>query len=1195
MSYEVTLGNYQSVIGALPANTASTPYDVVITDGENLAPNVLRPVQAAKRYVNLSFTPATVESDSIRNLFRAGSVTLYLVSCDMSNLDLSNVTDAVSMFGNVSLKTVVLPPMENLTTAAEMFSWCDSLESITLPAMPEVTNVGGMFQVCRALKNITLPATMPKVTAAYSMFQGCESLESITLPAMPEVTNVKGMILQCSALKKVDISGLASGTNTENLFRLCPALKEITVATTNYETYVSALDENTAATPYDVIIADDTFDGDVLLNDIFSSMVQSGRFVKISFSGGTFGGFTLCSDYAYPESDYLIECDMSSMACTNLIYVQGFRNCKNLKKVKMPNITSSAPCTANGCFFGCASLTEVEFLPANFDLTQDMFSLCSSLEQVDLSKIQLKDTGRMFQNCTALKDVVLPDLSSVSSAASMFVRCSNLVTVDISTLTAAANVYDLFLGCSSLKTVVLPASMASTNAKGMFYGCSSLEDITLPVMPEVTNANEMFYRCSALKTADVSGIAATADVSNIFQECTVLEEITVTTVNYETIVSALNENTAATPYGIVISDGENLRPSAMKVDETGRYVNLGFRPAVVERQDIESLFDYNSTITHQYLISCDMSNLDMSNVTYAKGAFHSNKGLKTVVMPSLRNVWNSAEMFLGCNALENVTLPDMSKVTDAVSMFYNCRSLEHVDIGTFRKLEDALNMFCSCHSLVEIDATNLTELTDAESMFADCGALENVTLPDMSKITKASYMFQECLSLESIDLSPLENVVNARSMFFKSGITTVNISGMNNLKYAANMFKQCASLESVDISGMENVEDAEEMFAVCEALTHVNISGMGNVTNATGMFFGDQTLESANLTSLVSATNGDGMFSSCVSLEEVSVPPALTNVNGLFMNCPDLTTVKNFKWDFSNMENTTNCFSGCSSLTHLYYYSDNDPALIIPNDDWLLYYKGGASASEGYTLTAYDRKGNVVLSESLGRPQIHPIGQTNSLLFDTQPIDCANIIKSPYLFGINDGKTLDAAGGTLAILAKDTDKIVTNIFESKAIRDMVSNITPAGIIQMYGGTTAPEGWLFCNGEEVPTAQYPRLYAAIGNTYGTPKTTGNFVLPDFRECVPVGAGQSNRSAISTHDVFSLGQYKNDCIQNITGWGTGTPVNSSGGGAFYSDPVDFGGFGGGNYRFKQLLFDASRQVRTSSVTRTKQIGTNYIIKY
>lgn len=63
---------------------------------------------------------------------------------------------------------------------------------------------------------------------------------------------------------------------------------------------------------------------------------------------------------------------------------------------------------------------------------------------------------------------------------------------------------------------------------------------------------------------------------------------------------------------------------------------------------------------------------------------------------------------------------------------------------------------------------------------------------------------------------------------------------------------------------------------------------------------------------------------------------------------------------------------------------------------------------------------------------------------------------------------------------------------------------PAGIIQQYAGSTAPTGWLMCQGQAVSRATYAALFAVIGTAYGDGDGSTTFNLPDMRDRVPVGA-------------------------------------------------------------------------------------------
>jgi microcystin-dependent protein len=65
---------------------------------------------------------------------------------------------------------------------------------------------------------------------------------------------------------------------------------------------------------------------------------------------------------------------------------------------------------------------------------------------------------------------------------------------------------------------------------------------------------------------------------------------------------------------------------------------------------------------------------------------------------------------------------------------------------------------------------------------------------------------------------------------------------------------------------------------------------------------------------------------------------------------------------------------------------------------------------------------------------------------------------------------------------------------------------PAGTIVAFAGTSAPPGWLLCDGSEVSRTQYAALFAVVGDLYGNGDQTSTFNLPDLRGRIPVGAGQ-----------------------------------------------------------------------------------------
>jgi microcystin-dependent protein len=75
-----------------------------------------------------------------------------------------------------------------------------------------------------------------------------------------------------------------------------------------------------------------------------------------------------------------------------------------------------------------------------------------------------------------------------------------------------------------------------------------------------------------------------------------------------------------------------------------------------------------------------------------------------------------------------------------------------------------------------------------------------------------------------------------------------------------------------------------------------------------------------------------------------------------------------------------------------------------------------------------------------------------------------------------------------------------------------------GQIQMFAGTFAPVGWMFCEGQILSIAEYETLFNLLGTTYGGDGVQ-TFALPDLRGRVIVSAGLG--SGLSNYVVGQTG--------------------------------------------------------------------------
>ena len=74
-----------------------------------------------------------------------------------------------------------------------------------------------------------------------------------------------------------------------------------------------------------------------------------------------------------------------------------------------------------------------------------------------------------------------------------------------------------------------------------------------------------------------------------------------------------------------------------------------------------------------------------------------------------------------------------------------------------------------------------------------------------------------------------------------------------------------------------------------------------------------------------------------------------------------------------------------------------------------------------------------------------------------------------------------------------------------------------GSVMIWHGSTAPSGYLICDGTTYSKSSYPDLYDALGSDYQI--STEQFKVPDFRGLAPIGAG-THQDANSKSKTFNL---------------------------------------------------------------------------
>lgn len=117
--------------------------------------------------------------------------------------------------------------------------------------------------------------------------------------------------------------------------------------------------------------------------------------------------------------------------------------------------------------------------------------------------------------------------------------------------------------------------------------------------------------------------------------------------------------------------------------------------------------------------------------------------------------------------------------------------------------------------------------------------------------------------------------------------------------------------------------------------------------------------------------------------------------------------------------------------------------------------------------------------------------------------------------------------------------------------------SPAGTIIAFGGTTAPAGYLSCDGSAVSRTTYADLFAAIGTTWGNPDNS-TFNVPDLRGAFLRGTGTHGTSNMANGFDYAgqaVGSFEADQMQGHlhagTGSGNGEFLYYRGSGGYYDN--------------------------------------------
>jgi len=155
-----------------------------------------------------------------------------------------------------------------------------------------------------------------------------------------------------------------------------------------------------------------------------------------------------------------------------------------------------------------------------------------------------------------------------------------------------------------------------------------------------------------------------------------------------------------------------------------------------------------------------------------------------------------------------------------------------------------------------------------------------------------------------------------------------------------------------------------------------------------------------------------------------------------------------------------------------------------------------------------------------------------------------------------------------------------------------ASAVPTGTISAYAGTSAPAGYLLCDGSAVSRSTYAALFAIISTAYGVGNGSTTFNLPDFRGLFLRGldgaAGRDPNSGTRTalnggNTGNNLGSYQSHAFQDHM---HSYDIRNGAGGGSAPPPGNATAYTSGT--------TAGASGNVSTETRPSNVYVNYIIK-
>lgn len=329
------------------------------------------------------------------------------------------------------------------------------------------------------------------------------------------------------------------------------------------------------------------------------------------------------------------------------------------KGCKLNRVTVGASNIGEDAFYGCRSLTSIEFSENVKSIGNYAFNECDSLTEVVIPETVNTLGNHAFSTCANLNKITVGARSIDDYAFAYNYELSSVTITD--NVTSIGN--QAFANCESLEAIIIPDSVTRIGG-GVFRSCFSLYDVTLSKnITALSNydSSGFFEFCESLKSITIPDKVSRIG-SYCFSGCP-LEEINVVKENntYSSIDGVLFNKiqTELAEYPCAKADESYIVPDTVKTIVRGAFSSNTLLKKITIPDSVESVENYafnGCTGLEDIIFMYSKCEIYDSEDTISKNA--SISGYTDSTAEAYANKYNRNFISLGLDPSETTTKPD---------------------------------------------------------------------------------------------------------------------------------------------------------------------------------------------------------------------------------------------------------------------------------------------------------------------------------------------------------------------------------------------------------------------------------------------------------------------------------------------------------------------------------------------------------